>query len=469
LKDFVISSFKKKFIEQVAKNKMNFKSVLKMLRASILKCVFIITSIFSTSMVFASPPKIKITIAPNQPLLITTIIQKAIDSCGENGGGVVFFPAGKYLTGGIQLKSKVTLQTQKGTIIQGSTEYSDYKNDAFIFGENLTDIAILGEGIIDGVDCKNLKGEEGFRGPHCVRLVYCKNILIKGITIKNSGNWAINCRYCSNAVVENISIRAGHDGLHTRFCSKFNVTGCDFRTGDDAVAGNDNQDFLVTDCKINTSCNGFRFGCYNFTVKRCKFWGPGEYIHKLQGRNNMLTAFVHFSPQDESPQLQSGNWLIEDITVDNVDYFYRYNYANGLWQTGQPATSLKMKGVQATNLLGAFNIIGDSVRKFNLSIQNSSFAFREGTISKTDSFEGAKMQSQAFFNAHNFNHIKLWDVTFKKKEDIPVLICKDGNLVSINNTIFITGQSLVPYSITNVTEAKKDGLTINTLKNGELK
>jgi hypothetical protein len=412
--------------------------------------------------VYGNPPKIKITIIPNQPGLITTIIQKAIDSCGENGGGVVFFPAGKYLTGGIQLKSKVTLQTEKGTTIQGSDEYINYKNDALIFGENVTDIAILGEGIIDGADCKNLKGEEGFRGPHCIRLVYCKNISIKGITIKNSANWAINCRYCSNAVIENVSIRGGHDGLHTRFCSNFTVTGCDFRTGDDAVAGNDNQNFLVTDCKINTSCNGFRFGCFNLTVKRCKFWGPGEYVHKSQERNNMLTAFVHFSPKDESPQLQSGNWLIEDITVDNVAFFYMYNYANGLWQTGQPATNLKMKRVQATGLLGAFNIIGDSMRKFNLSVQNSSFAFREGTISKTDSFEGAKIQSQAFFNASNFNQIKLWDVTFDKRGNIPILICKDGNSVSIKNTKFITGQSSIPYFITDVTEARKDGLLLST-------
>ncbi|NJK86020.1 MAG: hypothetical protein HC906_08735 [Bacteroidales bacterium] len=132
---------------------------------------------------------------------------------------------------------------------------------------------------------------------------------------KNSANWAINCRYCSTAKVDSVSIFAGHDGLHTRFCDGFTVTRCDFRTGDDAFAGNDNRDFVVRDCKINTSCNGFRMGCMNLTVKNCLFWGPGEYVHKIQKRNNMLSAFVHFSPKDENPKLQSGNWLIEDITV----------------------------------------------------------------------------------------------------------------------------------------------------------
>jgi hypothetical protein len=443
---------------------MNFKSVNILNRPAVLKYLLITGFSFLTIIASATPPKIRITIAPNQQGLITNIIQQAIDSCGENGGGVVFFPSGKYLTGGIQLKSRVTLQTEKGTIILGSDDYINYKNDAFIFGENVTGIAILGEGIIDGADCQNPKGEEGFRGPHCIRLVYCSNISIKDITIKNSANWAINCRYCSNAVVENVSIRGGHDGLHTRFCSKFTVTRCDFRTGDDAVAGNDNRDFLVTDCKINTSCNGFRFGCYNFKIQRCKFWGPGEYVHKLQGRNNMLTAFVHFSPEDESPQLQSDNWIMEDITVDNVDYFYMYNYAAGLWQTGQPAAGLKLSRIKATNLLGAFNIIGDSRRKFKLSVQNSSFTYREGANASTGFFEGAKIQSGSFFNASNFNQIKLQDVTFKKKGDTPVLACNNGNLLSMKNIKFITGQKSIPYSITDVTETDKDGLPLNTFK-----
>ena len=423
-----------------------------------LKYLLIVSSFFVTGMVSGSPAPIKITITPNQPGLITLAIQKAIDSCGANGGGVVFFPAGNFTTGGIQLKSNVTLLTEKGAIIYGSDKYNDYQNDAFIFGENLADIAILGAGIIDGVDCKNPRGEEGFRGPHCIRLINCRNISIKGITIKNSANWAINCRLCSNATVANVSIRAGHDGLHTRFCNNFTVTGCDFRTGDDAFAGNDNKDFIITDCTINTSCNGFRIGCYNFTVKKCKLYGPGEYIHKSQNRSNMLAAFVHFSPADENPKLTSGNWLIEDVTVENVDHFYRYNFIDGLWQTGQPATSLRFKNIKATNLLSAFNIAGDTARQFNLSIQNATFSFREGAIYKPDLFEGVKMQSTAFFSATNFNLIKLKKVTIQKKEALPIFDCKYGNSLILKSTVFITNQSSITYSILGVKKVNKGSL-----------
>ena len=427
---------------------------------SLFKCMLTTATFFLSAIAFGSHPPIKITIAPNQPGLITSIIQKAIDSCGANGGGVIFFPAGKYLTGGIELKNKVTLLTERGTLIEGSSQNADYKNDSFIFGENLTDIAILGKGIIDGVDCKNIKGEEGFRGPHCIRLINCKNIAVKEISIKNSANWAMNFRYCSNASIQNVSIRGGHDGLHTRFCNNFTVTGCDFRTGDDAFAGNDNKDFLVTDCKINTSCNGFRIGCYNFTVKRCKFWGPGEYVHKTSKRKNMLTAFVHFSPKDENAQLQSGNWLLEDITVTNVDNFYRYNYADGLWQTGQPATTLQLKDITATGLLSAFNIIGDTARKFNLLIKNAVFAYREGVKNRADSFEGVKIVSSNFFYARNFNQIKLQQVSFQQKGGFPVFNCTKGNSLILNKATFITGQNTVPYSISKVNKTMKDGLPL---------
>jgi hypothetical protein len=205
-------------------------------------------------------------------------------------------------------------------------------------------------------------------------------LIIKGVEIKRSANWAINCRNCSEGIVENVSIRGGHDGLHTRFCQDFNVSNCDFRTGDDAFAGNDNQNFDIKDCKINTSCNGFRMGCINLKVSRCKLWGPGEYLHKIQKRNNMLAAFVHFSPKDENTKLKSGNWNLKDIEVENVDNFYNYNFQDGLWQTGQPLTSLKLENIKAKGLLKSFEINGGQDKKAKFIIKNSEFIARENQL-----------------------------------------------------------------------------------------
>lgn len=399
----------------------------------------------------AHSDKIRVQLAPDGDNLMTQKIQSAIDWCAENGGGIVVFSHGTYISGGIQLKNKVSLQFDKGAILQGSEKYSDYRNDAFIFGKDLSNISIQGEGIIDGVDCYNPKGEEGFRGPHCIRMINCRKIQIKGIAIKNSAKWAINCRHCFDAVIESVSIRAGHDGLHTRFCDNFTVKGCDFRTGDDGFAGNDNRDFVITDCKINTSCNGFRMGCLNLTVKRCHLWGPGESVHKIQKRNNMLAAFVHFSPKDENPKLESGNWLIENVTVDNVDQFYVYNFKDGLWQTGQPATTVQFKNIKATKLLGAFNIMGDQDLKFNLKLENSLFAFREGADYKGEQFEGAKLLSPALFNATSFDQIELRKVTLTKSGSAPLMNCNSGNSLVLDRVKFVSDSSSEPYKCDKIT------------------
>ena len=169
----------------------------------------------------------------------------------------------------------------------------------------------------------------------------------------------------------------------------------------------------------------------------------------------MLSAFVHFSPKDENPQLFSGHWLIEDITVDQVDHFYIYNYSRGLWQTGQPVTDLRFKGIKATNLLSAFTVVGDTARNFKLTIQNSSFSFREGASPLPDPFEGLPFQSQAFFNARHFNTIKIQKVTFDKKGTDVIFTCNSGNALQLKHAKFITDESGIPYLIQGVKKTNK--------------
>src|SRR4051812_38688716 len=53
--------------------------------------------------------------------LNTAAIQKLIDETSAQGGGTVTFPAGRYLTGTIQLKDGVTLHLDAGAVLLGST------------------------------------------------------------------------------------------------------------------------------------------------------------------------------------------------------------------------------------------------------------------------------------------------------------------------------------------------------------
>ena len=58
--------------------------------------------------------------------LCTSQIQSAIDDCFLNGGGEVLIPEGVYLTGGLRLRSGVTLHLLENAVLSGSTSPEDY-------------------------------------------------------------------------------------------------------------------------------------------------------------------------------------------------------------------------------------------------------------------------------------------------------------------------------------------------------
>jgi hypothetical protein len=405
---------------------------------------------------------------PDQGAIITGQIQKAIDNCGASGGGTVFFPAGKYITGGIHLKSNVTLRFEKGAVLEGSSNLDDYGNwkwsNAMIMGDSLKNIAIVGEGVLDGIDLTNPKGEGGFRGPHCIRFTNCDSIIVADITITRSANWAMNFRHCGNGSVKNVKVRGGHDALHTRFCNNFDVRGCDFRTGDDCFAGNDNRDFYIENCLINTSCNAFRFGCLNLVAKNCSIWGPGEFVHIEQNRNNTLSAFTHFSPDDENPKIVNGNWSIQGFTIHNVDQVFNYNFKDGLWQTGQPATTMVFANLNVTDVKKAFYIVGDLERSLKLTIRGSSFSEYGDSNFNTFLFEGRNLDVPAFFNANHFGSIEFHDVAFITNGNAPVLNIQNGNhllLQNINYEPAVSEPKIVARNVKDVTT----NLTAADLKN----
>jgi len=373
--------------------------------------------------------------------LDTQAVQAAIDAAANAGGGIVTVPCGTFLSGGLTLKSKVTLNLSEGAVLKGSDNFRDYGDgrwvDALIKGENLEGIRIQGKGLIDGVDCRNPKGEEGFRGPHGILLTGCRDITIRGITLKRIGNYAILCRDSSGANIRDVTIRGGHDGLHAQACRKFEVRDCDFRTGDDCYAGCDNTDFTVVDCRINSSCNAFRLGCVNLLVKRCRIWGPGEYQHQVSERQNMLSAFVHFAPKDRNPKLPSDRWLIEDVTIENVGSVYEYDIERGLWQKGQPAKRIRFHHVTATQVERPVRVLGDADHEFQLTLEDVSIALREDR------------HNQTVLDLTRFGSLVLRDVTLQNSGTKPAVQARDGELASFKR-VTCRPPNEIPYHLQQI-------------------
>ena len=172
----------------------------------------------------------------------STFIQKAIDDCAANGGGIVIFKPGTYVTGSIFLKSNVHLRIDKGVLIVGSTDFNDYPEiQTRIAGIETTwpaalinvigakNAAVTGNGIVNArgkfcwdkywtmrkdYDTKGLRWIVDYDAKR-VRTFLVQNssdITLKGLTFKNAGFWTVQLLYSHHLTVDGVVIRNNEDG-----------------------------------------------------------------------------------------------------------------------------------------------------------------------------------------------------------------------------------------------------------------
>ena len=152
-------------------------------------------------------------------VLSTHALQQAIDACSAAGGGRVVVPAGIYKIGTIQLKSHVHLYLEQGATLYGSTRLEDYipmKSDylslrtqtttiQLIYADGVQDVSIDGLGTIDGRGraFKKLSwNDEGITRPHLIRFIQSQDILVRGITLRNSGCWMQHYLACDRLNID---------------------------------------------------------------------------------------------------------------------------------------------------------------------------------------------------------------------------------------------------------------------------
>jgi polygalacturonase len=160
--------------------------------------------------------------------LNTISIQKVIDDCAAAGGGTVRFPAGRYLTSTIQIKSNVTLRLEAGATLLGSTDVADYRNlDPFIDGSgnplghalivavDASNVGIEGSGTVDG-QSPTLKAKQPryTMRPFLLRWVRCTDVTVRDVHLTNPGSWTLNLFQTKGAVIENVTIRSRDLGMH---------------------------------------------------------------------------------------------------------------------------------------------------------------------------------------------------------------------------------------------------------------
>jgi polygalacturonase len=213
--------------------------------------------------------------------LDTAGMQAAIDACHGAGGGTVWVGPGRYLTGTLTLKSGVTLHLARGAVLVGSTNLDDYPkrragfpsytdkytDRALIYAEGAREIAVSGEGAIDGQGAA-FSGEYLVR-PYMLRFVSCEGVSLEDVTLRDGPMWTVHVLACDRVYVRGITIRSrcnkNNDGLDIDSSSNVRISDCDISSGDDAIvlkstSARPCRNVTITNCVLSTDCNAIKMG-----------------------------------------------------------------------------------------------------------------------------------------------------------------------------------------------------------------
>jgi hypothetical protein len=238
-------------------------------------------------------------------------INQAIEACAKAGGGTVYFPAGTYLSGSIRLKSYVNLYLDSGATILGAPQkmlaydpaepfegqaYQDgghtYFHNSLIWGEDLTNVSITGQGLINGgglvrsaslLDQLNafsswnptnpppftravVTNEAALRiGNKAIALKRCRNILLRDFTIYHGGHFALLATGCDGMTVDNVTVDTNRDGFDFDCCRNLVVSNCRVNSPkDDGI------------CPKSTLALGKPIITENLTIVNCQVSGFEE-------------------------------------------------------------------------------------------------------------------------------------------------------------------------------------------------
>ena len=272
----------------------------------------------------------------NGSTLDTAAINQAIEACSQAGGGEVLIPAGRYLSGTVHLRSRVTLCLGAGATLAGTTNLALYEQPevpafmpearwgkwhrALVIAQDAEDVALIGPGTIDGQKVFDPTGEEHVRGPHAINFINCRRFVLRDFSIVDAANYAIFFQVSDDIDIRNVTIHGGWDGVHfrgapERWCRNVNIVGCRFYTGDDSIAGRYWDNVVIADSILNSSCNGLRLigPATRLLVNSCLFYGPGQRAYRTSNRSNMLSGIV----------LQPGAWdktegLLDQVYIANI-------------------------------------------------------------------------------------------------------------------------------------------------------
>lgn len=297
----------------------------------------------------------------------TASVAKAIAAASKAGGGTVYFPAGKYLTGPIHLKSNITILIDAGAELHFSDDFDDYlpmvesryegvdvkSFSPLFYAYKAENIAIKGRGLINGHGRKwwyfveGYKADQprskwqyifdslnknillpddprqmkrGFLRPPFIQPMYCKNVQIEGITIVNSPFWTVNPEFCENVTITGVTINnppsPNTDGINPESCKYVHISNCHISVGDDCITIKSGKDIPGRTKAAPAQ---------NYTITNCTMLsGHGGVVIGSEmsgGVKNIVISNCVFDGTDRGIRIKTTRGrggTVEDIRVDNI-------------------------------------------------------------------------------------------------------------------------------------------------------
>ena len=356
--------------------------------------------------------------------LQTKAVQAAIDACFLSGGGRVTVPAGVYRVGTLRLRSNVELYLCAGAYLEGSRDPEDYMgweadaleptdpesyakrdrstnpftrwSNAMIKAFRAKNIAVTGEpgSFLDGMDCVDAQGEEGYRGPHLMNFHECENVQLRGYTVRRSANWAHAIFHSRNITIDGVTVYGGHDGIDIRTCDHVLIQNCTLITGDDCVAGFDDIDVHVRDCYCESSTQIFRLGGTDILIERIRSKAPAGYgfrgslnkEERLAGvpthgdcRHRTRTPFLYFCDFRAEIRRTPGNILVQDCVFEHTNALFWMPFGEQKWCINKPLAQIKFRNCTITDLCDTALIHGGEETPVRYEMENCLITAREGS------------------------------------------------------------------------------------------
>ena len=443
-------------------------------------------------------------------------INKTIEACRKAGGGTVYLPAGNYLCGSIHLKSNIHLLLDAGAIITGAapqlkvydsaeaftdTAYQDgghtYFHNSLIWGENLTNVSITGQGKIDGdgltsKDNEHLGDPTGGSigtGDKAIALKNCRGVTIRDITIFHGGHFAILLTGCDLIELSHLIIDTNRDGIDIDCCTNTVVSNCVVNSpNDDAICPKSSyalnkpvitENLLITNCQVSgfiegTLLNGKRIpakagwsngrikfgtesngGFRNCIVTNCLFNScdglaleevDGGLMENIQISHIIMRNITHYpiyvtlgirnrGPRSNTYAGVINNILISDVTVTGADSW------SGIQLTGAPDHPIE--NITLRNISVEYNGGG--------TVEQGKRNFPELNKGYPEPFLIGVNPAYGLFARH-IKELTLDNIEFKtmKQDGRAAIICYDIDRLTIDKLDLTNDTNKIKYVIKDV-------------------